>query len=159
MRENDFQKQLAKLRRDKKLLWLGVLFFVLVTMWILLGIFTTSKTSTIDPALRELAKPFVPRLESRVFDEIIQKKVFDEGELGYFPIYVFDENNSSVGQATLLDIMSDNTSQNNILLEEDDRENDDAETINNNESRNIENSPGTGFLPIPAEVILNGPSQ
>lgn len=98
MKNNDIQKQLAKLRRDKRVLWLGILFFVLVVMWILLSIFTTSRTSSVSQELRDLAKPFVPRLESRVFDEILRKRAFDQGELQNFPIYVFDKQ---VGEAGL----------------------------------------------------------
>lgn len=97
MKNNDIQKQLAKLRRDKRVLWLGILFFVLVVMWILLSIFTTSRTSSVSPELRELAKPFVPRLESKVFDEILRKRAFDQGELQEFPIYVFDKQVGEVG--------------------------------------------------------------
>lgn len=91
MKNNEIQKQLAKLRRDKRILWLGILFFVLVVLWILLSIFTTSRTSSVSQELRDLAKPFVPRLESRVFDEILRKRAFDQGELQDFPIYVFDK--------------------------------------------------------------------
>ncbi len=98
MKSNDIQKQLAKLRRDKRVLWLGILFFVLVVMWILLSIFTTSRTSSVSPQLRELAKSFVPRLESRVFEEILRKRAFDQGELQGFPIYIFDKK---VGEAGL----------------------------------------------------------
>jgi hypothetical protein len=103
MPTSELQNQLAKLRRDKKILWLGILFFVLVVLWILVSIFATSRTSTIAPELRELARPFVPRLESRVFEEIMAKRVFDEGELGYFPIYVFDKSLAS--EPILFDIM------------------------------------------------------
>lgn len=95
MNQSDLQKQLAKLRRDKRLLWLGVLFFVIVVLWILISVFTVTKTSSISPELRELAKSFVPRLESKVFDEIILKKVYVPEELGSFPIYIYDKK--SVG--------------------------------------------------------------
>lgn len=104
MPSNDFQKQLSKLRRDKKILWLGVLFFVLVVLWILVGIFATTKTSSITPAQRELAKSFVPRLESRVFEEIMQKQLYDEGALGLFPIYVLQKNEAD-GSTGKVDIM------------------------------------------------------
>lgn len=104
MPSNDFQKQLSKLRRDKKILWLGVLFFVLVVLWILVGIFATTKTSSITPAQRELAKSFVPRLESKVFEEILQKQMYDEGDLGLFPIYVIQKNEVD-GSTGKVDIM------------------------------------------------------
>jgi len=106
MPTSELQKQITKLRRDKKILWLGILFFVLVVLWILVGIFATSRTSSIDPELRELARPFVPRLESKVFEEILTKKVFDDGELSYFPIYIFDKNSSADG-GVLINIVRD----------------------------------------------------
>ncbi len=93
MNTDDIKKQLAKLRRDKRLLWLGVLFFVMVVFWILASIFATSKTSSVSAELRELAKPFVPRLESKVFEEILIKKIFSEEELSFFPIFIFNKKN------------------------------------------------------------------
>lgn len=100
----DLSKQLGKLRRDKKVLWFGILLFVLVVLWILLGIFDTTRTSSIPAELRELAKPFVPRLESQVFESIAQQRFFDDEELGAFSIYILDKNNIS-GSSTI-DIMS-----------------------------------------------------
>lgn len=114
MKNNDIQKQLAKLRRDKRILWLGILFFVLVVMWILLSIFTTSRTSSVSQELRDLAKPFVPRLESKVFDEILRKRAFDQGELQEFPIYVFDKQ---VGEAGLEKVNIINTPEEVVSTE------------------------------------------
>lgn len=91
MNDNDIKKQLIKLRRDKRILWLGIMFFVMVILWILISIFAVTKTSSISPELRELAKSFVPRLESKVFDEIAAKKEFSEAELSSFPIFIFDK--------------------------------------------------------------------
>lgn len=118
MNTSDIKKQLAKLQRDKKLLWLGVLFFVVVVLWILTSIFTTSKTSSISPELKELAKPFVPRLESKVFDEIALKRVFSQEELSVFPIYIFSKISDSKidknGAVTLINIMKSEEVAENI---------------------------------------------
>lgn len=103
MNKNDIQKQLAKLRRNKRILWLGIMFFVLVILWILTSIFTVARTSSISQELRDLAKSFVPRLESKVFDEIISKRAFSEEELSLFPVYTFDKNNVD-GSLILVDI-------------------------------------------------------
>jgi len=103
MPTSELQNQIAKLRRDKKFLWLGILFFVLVVLWILVSIFTTSRTSSIAPELRELAKPFVPRLESRVFEEILAKRAFTQSELSSFPIYIFDQDKLTA-DSVLIDI-------------------------------------------------------
>lgn len=103
MNQSDLQKQLAKLRRDKRLLWLGVLFFVIVVLWILISVFTVTKTSSISPELRELAKSFVPRLESKIFDEIILKKAYVAEDLGDFPIYIYNKK-SPGAEMQMIDI-------------------------------------------------------
>lgn len=105
MNTDDVKKQLAKLRRDKRLLWLGILFFVIVVFWILASIFATSRTSSVSAELRELAKPFVPRLESKIFDEIMSKRLFSVEELSSFPIYVFDKKNLD-GSSPMIDIIA-----------------------------------------------------
>lgn len=104
MANSEFQKQLSKLRRDKKILWFAILLFVLVVLWILTGIFATTKTSSITPELRELARPFVPRLESRVFEEIEAQEMIVDQELSFFPIYVFDRSNMG-GEMRVVNIM------------------------------------------------------
>ena len=104
MNNNDIQKQLAKLRRNKKFLWLGILFFVLVVLWILVSIFATTKTSVISKELRDLSQSFVPRLESKVFDEIADKRAFTKEELALFSIFVFNKNDSE-GNSTPIDII------------------------------------------------------
>lgn len=92
MNKNDIQKQLARLRRNKRFLWLGVMFFLLVILWISTSIFTVARTSSISQEFRDLAKSFIPRLESRVFDQISGKRAFSEDELEIFPIYILDKN-------------------------------------------------------------------
>ncbi len=105
MNNNNLQKQLAKLRRNKKLLWLGILFLVLIILWILMSIFATTKTSVISPEQRELAKSFVPRLESKVFEEIALKRAFSEEELANFSIFVIGKDQLH-GENAVIDIMS-----------------------------------------------------
>jgi len=96
MKQNSFEKQLIKLRRNKKLLWLGILFFAAVIVWIMVSLFSSQKKITISQELRELAKPLIPRLESKVFDEITIQRYFFEDELDDFPIYIFNENGEEV---------------------------------------------------------------
>lgn len=105
MNTDDIKKQLAKLKRDKRLLWLGILFFVMVVFWILASIFATSKTSSVSTELRELAKPFVPRLESKAFEEIMSKRLFSEDELSSFPVYIFDKKTTD-GTSPMIDIIA-----------------------------------------------------
>jgi hypothetical protein len=116
MNNNDIQNQLAKLRRNKKLLWLAIMFFVLVISWILLSIFVTTKTSSVSQELRNAAQSFVPRLESQVFEEILDKRAFSEAELSFFPIYVFDNNNVEK-KPVMIDIMAPNQNLPNIVKE------------------------------------------
>lgn len=104
MNETNIQKQLTKLRRNKKFLWLGVLFLVLVIIWILTSIFATTKTSTISQELRDLSKPFVPRLESKAFDDILAKRAFSDEELAAFSIFIVDKNNVDSNEV-IIDIM------------------------------------------------------
>ena len=104
LKNNELNRQLNKLRRNKKLLWLGVLFLVLIILWILVSIFATSKTSSISPELRELAKSFVPRLESKVFTEIADQRAFSAEELNDFSIFVFDQDEVTK-DTILVDIM------------------------------------------------------
>lgn len=105
MNNNDIQKQLAKLRRNKKLLWLGILFLVLIILWILVSIFATTKTSSISKEQIELSKSFVPRLESKVFDEILAKRAFSDEELAYFAVFVIDKDDVR-SEGKIVDIMS-----------------------------------------------------
>ncbi len=103
MKNNDIQKQLAKLRRSKKLLWLGILFLVLIILWILVSLFATTKTSKISQEQMELSKSFVPRLESKVFDEISGKRIFSNEELASFSIFVLGQDEAN-GNSSLIDI-------------------------------------------------------
>jgi hypothetical protein len=105
MNNSDIQKQLAKLRRNKKLLWIGIMVFVMVVLWILTSIFATSKTSSVSPELRDLAKSFVPRLESAAFEGIIGKRIYSADELSYFPIYILDKKNTDINPV-LIDIIA-----------------------------------------------------
>ena len=105
MNNNDIQKQLAKLRRNKKLLWLGILFLVLIILWILVSIFATTKTSTISKEQIELSKSFVPRLESKIFDEILVKRAFSDEELSYFAVFVVDKDDVR-SEGKIIDIIS-----------------------------------------------------
>lgn len=122
MNNNDVQKQLAKLRRNKKFLWLGILFFVLVVLWILVSVFSTTKTSVISKELRDLSKSFVPRLESKVFDEIASKRAFTQEELALFSIFAFNKSELEENSAIIDIIVKPNTededqSEQKVLVE------------------------------------------
>lgn len=176
MNNDDIKKQLAKLRRNKRLLWLGIMFFVMIVLWILTSIFAVTKTSSISPELRELAKSFVPRLESKVFDEIASKRAFDEEELSNFPIYIIDKKATDI-DGNAIDIISSGkkdenltpVTQENTLIVEDEKEPVATETtstsINENEATSTPTpvvtksvNQDSGYLPIPLEAII-GPQN
>ena len=96
MPQNNFEKQLTKLRRNKRALWVGILFFASVIMWIGVSLFSAQKKVRISQELRNLAAPLIPRLESAVFDELYQKRHFWEEELESFPIFIFDDENNKI---------------------------------------------------------------
>ena len=96
MPQNNFEKQLTKLRRNKRALWVGILFFASVIMWIGVSLFSAQKKVSISQELRDLAAPLIPRLESAVFDELYQQRHFWEDELESFPIFIFDDENNKI---------------------------------------------------------------
>lgn len=103
MPQNNFEKQLGKLRRNKRALWVGVLFFAAVVMWIAVSLFSAQKKVAISQELRTLATPLIPRLESKVFDELYEQRHFWEEELNSFPIYIFDEEKNKIELNTTVD--------------------------------------------------------
>ena len=148
MNQSDLQKQLAKLRRDKRLLWLGILFFVIVVLWILITVFTVTKTSSISPELRELAKPFVPRLESKIFDEIILKKAYVPEDLGSFPIYIYNKK-SPGAEMKMIDIAtavvaSEAAEEADLTIDPENTDPENAEATNSSQA--------TDELPVQNEV-------
>jgi len=98
------KQELNHLRRQKSVLWLGILFFVAVLVWTSFAIFGSQKKVKIDSRLIELAKPLIPRLGSEVFPQIEQQRYLSEEDLSSFPIYVYWlSEEGGVGQLT--DIM------------------------------------------------------
>lgn len=83
------KQELNRLRRQKSILWLGILFLVAILIWTALSIFTSQRKVKIDQNLTELAKPLVPRLETSVFLIIEEKRLLSDEELKNFPIYVY----------------------------------------------------------------------
>ncbi len=83
------KQELNRLRRQKTILWVGILFLVAVLIWTAFSIFTSQRKVKIDPNLTELAKPLIPRLETSVFSIIEEKRFLSDEELENFPIYVY----------------------------------------------------------------------
>ena len=83
------KQELNRLRRQKSILWVGVLFLVLILLWTAISIFTSQKKVQIDSHLTAIAKPLVPRLETDVFSLIEEKRLVSDEELESFPIFVY----------------------------------------------------------------------
>ena len=64
------KQELNRLRRQKSILWAGILFLVAVLIWTAVSILTSQKQVKIDQQLTELAKPLIPRLDVEVFSMI-----------------------------------------------------------------------------------------
>ena len=99
------EQELNRLRRNKLVLWVGILFLAAVLLWIAFSLLGSQRQVKIDQQLTELAKPLVPRLSAEVFDQIQGERYLNDEELSYFPIYVYyAENEKSL--AVLTDIMA-----------------------------------------------------
>lgn len=85
---NKFEKQLEKIRRQKKLLIALILFFVVILTWILISIFASQTGHVIGPELVKLAKPLVPSIDTKLLDDLQARSFFTEEELEEFSIYV-----------------------------------------------------------------------
>lgn len=83
------KQELNRLRRQKSILWVGILFLVLILLWTAISIFTSQKKVKIDSSLTEIAKPLVPRLDTEVFSLIEEKRLLSDEELESFPIFVY----------------------------------------------------------------------
>jgi len=110
------KQELNRLRRQKSILWAGILFLVAVLIWTAISIFTSQKKVKIDQELTKLAEPIVPRLDVEVFSMIEEKRALSDEELSSFPIYVYlisgEENRDEKGVFT--DIT--NLSLNNLVF-------------------------------------------
>ena len=101
------EQELNRLRRNKLVLWVGILFLAAVLLWIAFSLLGSQHQVKIDQQLTELAKPLVPRLSAEVFEQIQGERYLNDEELSYFPIYVYYAENEKA-LAVLTDIMADN---------------------------------------------------
>lgn len=99
------KQELNRLRRQKTVLWLGILFFVAVLFWTSFSIFSSQQKVKIDAKLTALAKPLIPRLNADVFPQIEEQRYLSEEDLKLFPIYVYWQEEER-GAEELTDIMS-----------------------------------------------------
>jgi hypothetical protein len=107
------KQELNRLRRQKSVLWVGILFLVVTLIWIAISIFTSQRKVKIDQNLTKLAQPLIPRLDTEVFSTIEQKRLLTDEELSSFPIYVYllegDEKRNELGIFTDITNLSSNS--------------------------------------------------
>jgi len=107
------KQELNRLRRQKSILWAGILFLVAVLIWTAVSILTSQKQVKIDQQLTELAKPLIPRLDVEVFSMIEEKRAITDEELSIFPIYVYlvsgDEKRGEIGVFTDISNLATNS--------------------------------------------------
>jgi len=118
------KQELNRLRRQKSILWAGILFLVAVLIWTAVSILISQKQVKIDQQLTELAKPLIPRLDVEVFSMIEEKRAITDEELSIFPIYVYlvsgDEKRGEIGVFTDISNLATNSAMldQEVLVEE-----------------------------------------
>ncbi len=137
------KQELNRLRRQKNILWAGILFLVAILFWTSVSIFTSQKKVKIDQHLADLAKPLVPRLDAAVFSMIEEKRVLSDEELSDFPIFVYltSELNQE-GVSTDITNMSSNIQENDeengeFSLEEEFAENEELVVNENTDQEEV----------------------
>lgn len=109
------KQELNRLRRQKSILWAGILFLVAVLIWTAVSILTSQKKVKIDQDLTELAKPLVPRLDAEIFSMIEEKRAMTDEELTIFPIYVYlvsgNERRGEIGVFTDISNLATNSAE------------------------------------------------
>lgn len=83
----DFQSQFKKLQQRKELLVIGLFLFVIIIFWIALSIFSSQQLTGLTAQQQQLAIPLTPTLDTSVIEALEQKKMYDQSELGDFPIF------------------------------------------------------------------------
>lgn len=150
------KKQLDKLRRNRRLLWLAILSFAIVFFWIVLSLSSSQNVLQIDAESKKMALQLIPRLETKTFDDLESKRIFYEEELYRFPIFTL--NLERGGQVTVIDIEE---LRNNSVAEEGqqgqageavevDQTNEEITPNQSGENQNLEPSPSLDATPGPS---------
>jgi len=84
---NRFDKQLGKIKQNRKLFAILLFAFMGVVMWVFMSLASSQKEVKIDPKLIDKSKPLVPYLDEDVFIELEAKKGYLEESLDNFTIY------------------------------------------------------------------------
>lgn len=87
----DFQSQFKKLQQRKELLVILLFLFVIILFWIALSIFSSQQLTGLTAQQQTLAAPLTPTLDTSVIETLEQKKMYDESELGDFPIFTVSD--------------------------------------------------------------------
>ncbi len=123
---NQFEEQLTKIKRQKKLFIALILFFVVLLCWILLSIFASQTQHVVETELIQLAQPLVPNLDQELLVELQDKDYFTEEELENFSIYaLLSDRGEDAGK--IIDIVNESRVAEDELLEQE-TENTESET-------------------------------
>ena len=87
MKKNSIADQIRSLKHGQQLLASAILFFILVVLWIFVGIFAGQQESKISPALKKAALPLTPNIDEDIITELEEKRVYTQDELANFTIY------------------------------------------------------------------------
>lgn len=79
--------EFAKMKHKRQLLSIFILLLICIIGWGVITLFSSQKTSKIDPELVELAKPLSPVIDTEIFAILEQKRLFTDEELQKFAIY------------------------------------------------------------------------
>ncbi|MEX0895891.1 MAG: hypothetical protein WDZ94_03040 [Patescibacteria group bacterium] len=80
--------QLEKIRSSQTALSIFILLLVAVLLWIVVTVFSSHRSSQIEPDVKALAAPLNPNIDTTALDMLETKRVFSENELEDFPIFV-----------------------------------------------------------------------
>ncbi len=82
-----FSDQLQQLRRNQQLLYVLLFSLVTVVIWVGVGLFSSQRSSRIDPYLLTIARPLNPNINEEIITEIEGKRHYSQAELSEFTIF------------------------------------------------------------------------
>lgn len=90
MSNYNYKEKLLQLKRNQFLLYIGIFTLFTVFIWIAATLLRSQTSSGITRELREAATPLNPNINTELFTQLQQKRVFSSQELNNFPIYMIN---------------------------------------------------------------------
>ena len=85
--DNTIKQDIKKLKQNKLFLTIFILLFVSMLFWIIVSLVSSQSTEKISSELTLIAKPLTPVIDTDVFTQIEEKRIYSEDELSSFTIY------------------------------------------------------------------------